>query len=191
METGRQKLKDETTFYNSLDKNNSHSSSCLVLIIIFLVLVIINVFVFIYLHQVFTKTEFSPFRLITGQKESNTTSNLVIYQSDLQSRINGPLGYPILLLDKKILIKSDGIYLKGKIPSIGIEITFITEPEIKNQKIVFNKVKLVTKSDLASSITSPLSTSIAKSLTVIIGRTTKKHITQIDLKEEQMILTTY
>ncbi|MDO8512994.1 MAG: hypothetical protein Q7S37_00625 [bacterium] len=195
METGREKLKDEKGFYGSLDKNNSRSScSCQSLLIIFLVLFILTTGLSYFGMKKLKTVKPSIFSLniLSHKNADRSEQKIKIYQSDLQSKISGSIGSLIPLSDKKILIKPNGIILEGTPLGSKNRLSFIAEPKVKNQKIVLENVRLVDVKQ--KSFLSPfpfIYTNIAKGVASAINQTVRFRVSDVELKEEEMILTVY
>ncbi len=192
METGRQKLEDEKNFYDSVDQNKRRSCSCQSVAIFFVILIIISTTA-LYFVSVKMRTldigNFSWSKLSFSSIKMDTTGHLTIYQTDLQSKVNGVMGKMIPLENKRVFIKPDGLYLEGNIGKNKLE--FVGEPTIVNQKIVLKNVRLKSQTDKNNIVPEVIYTSLGKVMAEVINKNISYGISEIEMKNGEMTIAVF
>lgn len=191
METGRERLEQEQDFYRGVDNQARRSScSCHSLAIFFIVMLAISSVVIVLLAGKMKDFRGSfSIKSFNFSKKNAKVGNVIIYESDLQSRINGTTGKLIPLGQKKIYIKEDGLYLEGY---IGKEkLVFVGEPTVKDKKVVLENVRLQDQSIKGKLVPATIYSSIGKVLSAAINRNLGYNVSEIILKKGEMVLTVF
>lgn len=196
METGHQKLAEEKEFYRDLDQHNTHAScSCQLLAVIFIFMIAASVFISYYAITSLQSLKLNPIKnghFLSGNKNSKQADTITIYQSDLQSKISGIYGKIIPLKNKQVLIKHEGLILNGETGSPSQKLSFIADPVVRDQKIALENVRVQNNSSkYTSQFLSPIYTQIAKAMAASINSMVSFNISDIQLKDGEMILSIY